>query len=759
MEVTPNEVTDQDSVTEGCAWPESEEAVASWVSDRQSKAESRLSDWYESAREAFQFTENKQWKEADAAKMESEKRIPVTFNRVAPIINSVCGQEVSNRQEVRFLPRRVGEVSAADPMNDAVRWIRDNCNAEDEDSDAFRDMTICGMGWTVTRMDYEENPDGEGKVERRDPLLMRWDPAARRKNLADKKWVQSDYWMTKEAIKERWAEADISGLTSLNKPTEGQQPHDATEAWKYKNDASGRDTYNDQWRVVHHVERFTKTIHRVVDPFTQQIRTLEADQYKLIKAKAEEDGVQLECTSIQQRVYWEAWVVGSVVLQSGVAKIQKDFQYQAMTCFRERETGFWFGLVLLMLDPQRYANRMASLLMSILATGAKGGMMYETGAFVNPAKAKKDWARWDSAIELTEGALAAGKVQAKAPVQLPQGAAELMQFAITSIRDVTGANVEMLGNRQEDQPGVVEEMRTKAGLTILAPVFDAIRLYRKRQGIVLAEFVTKFLSDGRLIRIWGPQGQQFIPLVRQPDVVEYDVVVDESPASRDVKEKTWRVLGPLIPGLHQMGVDIPPEVVDYLPIPESLAMQIKKALMRKMSQPPQPPLEIMKEQMKGQVQQAIAQQKAQLDHQAAQDKAQMDMMIAQAKAQAQEQIELARTQADIRISQAEAQLKAETERMRDGYQLQLEQQKAAQEQETELRKTAMQIAGQIETARLNSAAKGVEAPDAATTGNDTQIMERILETQQQLLQTIGAPRQYVRDPQTQRITHSMPVNG
>jgi hypothetical protein len=330
--------------------------------------------------------------------------------------------------------------------------------------------------------------------------------------------------------------------------------------------------------------------------------------------------------------------------------------------------------------------------MSILATGAKGGMMYETGAFVNPQKAKKDWARWDSAIELTENGLA--KVKAKDPVQLPTGAAELMQFAITSIRDVTGANVEMLGMRQEDQPGIVEDMRTKAGLTILAPVFDAIRLYRKRQGIVLAEFVTKFLSDGRLIRIWGPQGQQFIPLVRQPDVVEYDVVVDESPASRDVKEKTWRVLGPLLPGVQQMGVQIPPEVCDYLPIPESLAMQFKKSILQKMQQPPQPPLELQKIQLK----------------------AQTDEHMAQVKAQAAAMIEEARTQADERIAMSEARIKAATEQARDASQLELEKAKAVMAQQNavvlELIKAVSKVAAAEVTASKDTDPDGRRFTDA-----------------------------------------------
>lgn len=678
--LTENEVTDEK--VEGNSFPSSDADAIVWVSDRRTKAEQRLEDWYTQAREDFGFYQGQQWSDEDRAKLEAEKRIAVTFNRILATVNSVCGQEVANRQEPRFLPRRVGEVDASDPMNDAVKWFRDGCNAEDEDSDAFKDMVVCGMGWTVSRMDYEVNADGEPQIERRDPLLMRWDPAARRKNLADKKWVQSDYWMTKDAIQERWPDADLTLLVNLSAPEEKNQPHDSTENWKYKNDASGFEHYQGQWRVVHHVERFTKPVYRALDPASGQIQEYSEADFKVIRKRMKALGLPIESTRVNKRVYWECWTAGKIVLQRGEAAIQKDFQYQCMTCFRDREHGYWFGLVRPIIDPQRYANRMASLLMSILATGAKGGLIYETGAFVNPQKAKDDWARWDSAIEATDGAIQGQKFRAKEPVQLPEGAAKLLEYSISSIRDVTGINLEMLGARQEDQPGIVEDMRTKAGLTILAPVFDAKRLYLKRQGVILAEFVTRFLSDGRLIRIWGPQGQQFIPLVRKDGVVDFDIVIDESAASRDVKERTWNVLREIVPGMMQMGIQPPMEVVDYAPLPESLAMAFKKAIAQKMQQPPQPSPEVQKAQAQLQAQTAIA----------------------QAKAQAQAQAEQARTAADVQIEHDKAQVNLQLQAMKNQQEAHFRQMEMAQQAQLEILNTIIQQIGKVEVARVTAGA-------------------------------------------------------
>jgi hypothetical protein len=658
MPLTENEAGDEKPAS-GNSWPVSDQAVVKWVSDRKKKAEQKLGDWYEEAKTDFKFDEGDQWDEADKLKLAEEKRLAVTFNRVQAIVNSVCGQEVTNRQEPRFLARRAGE-AIADPMNDAVKWFRDGCNAEDEDSDAFRDMVVCGMGWTCTRMDYEDNPDGEPDVERRDPLTMRWDPAARRKNLADKAWVQADYTMTKDEIEARWPDADLTALVSLS-PGLSNAPHDATNAWKYAKNATGADD-DGRWTVVHHVERFSKPIHRALDPADGQIKEFSPKDFKVIKERTKALGMELQAVKTTKRVYWEAWTVGAVNLEAGEAKVQKDFQYQAMTCYRQRESGFWFGLVRMMRDPQRYANRMASLMMSILATGAKGGLIYETGAFVNPQKLKADWARYDSIVEAAEGAIAGSKFMPKPQSQMPPGASDMLQLAISSIRDVPGVNVEMLGMRGGDQPGIVEDMRTKAGLTILAPVFDAKRLYTKRQAVLLAEFVRSYVSDGRLIRILGQNGHQFIPLIRDELASEYDIVMDESPASRDVKERTWVVMEKLLPEMMGMGMKPPIEVLDYAPIPESLALAFKKSMMQAQQQPQQPPPEVQIEQMRGQVKKEVA----------------------QVQAQVQQAGEQARVQADIQIAQAEARIKAATEQARDASQMELEKLKASMKQQEQI---------------------------------------------------------------------------
>ena len=44
---------------------------------------------------------------------------------------------------------------------------------------------MCGMGWTETRLDYDDNPEGDPKVNRTDPLEMCWDRNTKKRDLID----------------------------------------------------------------------------------------------------------------------------------------------------------------------------------------------------------------------------------------------------------------------------------------------------------------------------------------------------------------------------------------------------------------------------------------------------------------------------------------------------------------------------------------------------------------------------------------------
>ena len=288
--------------------------------------------------------------------------------------------------------------------------------------------------------------------------------------------------------------------------------------------------------------------------------------------------------------------------------------------------------------------------MHIINSNAKGGLLWEAGAFDDPQRAKREWAKPDAWVQMQAGGMQ--RIQQRTPITYPAGLDNLMQFAVSSIRDVTGVNLEILGLADRQQAGVLESQRKQAALTILASWFDALRAYRREHGKLLFEFIQKYIADGRLIRIDGENGPKSIQLTRAPDTLQYDVIVDSAPASVNVKQQTFETLQALLPAAMKMGLPIPPSVLKYMPIPESLAAEWQKMLTGD-NIPPQVKQQMQQgQQQMAQMGQALQQRDQQLQ------KMQGDLMKLQLQLQA-EQVNNASDMQDAQVKQLEAQIKAQ----------------------------------------------------------------------------------------------------
>jgi len=236
-----------------------------------------------------------------------------------------------------------------------------------------------------------------------------------------------------------------------------------------------------------------------------------------------------------------------------------------------------------MKDPQRWANKFFSQILHIVNSNAKGGLIAETGAFVDPKKAEEQWADPAAVVLLKNGGL--NKVKERDAASFPQALDRLMQFAIQSIPATAGVNLETLGLQQNDQAGILEQERKKATIMVLSPFFDSLRRYRKEEGRLLVHFINEYISDGRLIRVKNEQGEQWVPLNRNEETLDYDIIVDEAPTSPNQKQEVWATMAQLLPQLLKEGMPLPPDFFDYSPLPSELAAKMKASMQQKI--PPQ----------------------------------------------------------------------------------------------------------------------------------------------------------------------------
>jgi hypothetical protein len=597
---TMNETTEDQP--EESADPHSDSALLEQVKRHKRESDKHLGSWREDARLCYSFKAGEQWNAEEKSELEANLRLPVVFNRVDPMVEAVGGSEINNRQQVQYVPRQVGDSGVNEVLTGAADYFRDNCDAEDEESDAFMDVVVCGVGVTETYLDYIDNPEGMALIERRDPLSMRWDPAAKKRNLTDKKWVQREEWQDVAEIKQKWPEKadDIAASSSDGWADEDGKPHDNALAFLYEKDNTGKDQKTGKLRVIHEQWFELETYHNLIDPMTGEMVEMLDDKFQVLKPRLEKMGMQLQSVKKQRKKWHQVFVCGDVVLEHSEVACNES-SYKFITGRRDRNNNTWYGLVKSMIDPQKWANKFFSQFLHIINTNAKGGLIIEDGAVDNLGKFKRDWSKSDGVTVVADGALSGGKIQPKPPPIIPPQMAQMMEFSISSLRDVSGLNLEILGMADRQQAGVLEAQRKQAALTVLAGMFDGLRRYRKEQGRLLAKFISEYLSDGRLVRILGGDGtEKYIQLFREQGALEYDVIVDESANTMNQKDKTFAILMQLLPALEKQGVPFGPDLLEYTPLPAAMVQKWKDMIQQREEQakqnPPPPPPQMISAQ-------------------------------------------------------------------------------------------------------------------------------------------------------------------
>ena len=535
-----------------------------------------LSKYRKRIREDFEFYSGKQWSPEDVQKLRESRRPVVTFNRVAPTIDAVAGTEIVNRQETRYLPRTTQPSEDDGPVSEmytsVAMWIRDMTDAEDEESEAYLDCLVSGIGWTETWLDTDDDPDGKIRIEHINNMEMLWDPDATKRNLRDTRYRMRWRQMARSEIKQRWPNARLRLGTGFERMDLPSEPHDADDAKFYINDASKKQTNPNTIPVIQ-VQWWEKVpMYRAFNPTTEATEELTQDELTV----AREMVPDLDFVKYTRRKFFQAFISGKTVLEKHELHggDVPGFTLHPITGKRDLD-GMWAGLLRGMKDPQRWSNKFFAQITDIMNSQAKGGILAEKGAFDNQRKAEEDWTKPDAIVWAADGALTQNRIQERKGAGVPNSVDRMMATAIHAVRDASGVNVEFLGSAERTQSGVVEGGRIRQGMTVLAVFFNSLRQYRKEQGRVLLHFINRYISDGEAVRVVGED--RFVAFRKDPDARKYDIIVDQSPTSANMKQEVWQAMQQILPALIKSGAPVPvQEVLEFSPLPPSVVSRIKK---------------------------------------------------------------------------------------------------------------------------------------------------------------------------------------
>ena len=559
-----------------------------WFSDSDAS-----SNWRVQATDDFGFIAGDQLNDEDKALLDAQQRPHVTFNRVQTILKAVAGMEINGRHEIQFLPRNNDDTAVNEILSAASKWMGDGCDAEDEQSQAFQHCCVTGLGFTESRFSFEESSQGDYVEEVIDPREMYWDRTARKKNLVDarrmarvRRMPLSDAMQmfrgkTKAQLNAVWADTGV-GENSGPRSIEEKRIRDGKNSYQDWDDTNEVTIVCMQWW-----ER--EPYYLVVDEATNTKLELKPSEYRTLVKRFGMLGMKVDSVRLTRKVYKQAFL-GAEYLGGGNAPAGCQFSWDCITGEYDARKRMWFGLVRVMRDPQMWANKFMAQIMQIMNTTAKGGILAERDAFDDQREAEEGYAQPEVITWLKPGAISGQKPKLMEKPGKGDASAyvNLLQFAVSSIKDVTGINLELLGQQDQNQSGILEHMRKQAGMTVLATLFDSLRRYRKLVGRVRLYFIQTRMSDGRLIRVVGEEYKGMVQLSKEVTTGEYDVVVDDAPTSPNQKEANWAIIQPLLAVFKDQLLaqpDVLAMVLSYSPLPSQLVAQIKKVITEAQNDP------------------------------------------------------------------------------------------------------------------------------------------------------------------------------
>lgn len=570
--------------------------------------------WREQATNDLAFVAGDQWSDDDRNYLQDQQRPIITFNRVETILKAIAGMEINGRHEIEFLPRNTQDTQLNELLSAASKWMADGCDAEDEQSDAFQQCCTTGVGVTECRFSYEDNPIGAYIEESFDCREFVWDRTVTKKNMRDARRMARIRRMpfydasllfpgkSRIQIDAAWANDTFLGRDTLK----------TLEERRIRDGDNTLDDFDDRNEVtVVCIQWWEKEAYwRVADESTNRIIELTDEEYGRLQTRMAVIGramggsgpVEIHARQAHRKRYYQQFLGNEVLGDVQPAPAGDQFSWGVITGAFDKKKRMWYGLVRAMRDPQMWANKFMSQIMQIMNTTAKGGILAEADAFDDERQAEETYAQPDAITWLANGALSGAKpkIMPKPGQGDPSAYVNLLQFAISSIKDVTGINLELLGQQDQNQPGILEHMRKQAGMTVLAMQFDSLRGFLKIVGRKRLFFIQTRMSDGRLIRVAGPDYAQAIPLVRDKTSGEYDVIVDDAPTSPNQKEASWAVIQPLLVAFKDQLMGSPEVlalVLEYSPLPSRLVNAIKGAILKKTSDPQEQQYQEMMKQL------------------------------------------------------------------------------------------------------------------------------------------------------------------
>lgn len=168
------------------------------------------------------YKDNKQWTDAEVAKLNSRNQAPIVVNRIKPKVEGLKGLLIQRKTDPKAWPRTQKHEKTAEALTDGLRYVADNVDFDQVKLDVADNIFVEGYGAAVIEVE-PRGDDVEVTIVQIPWDRYFYDIHSRRLDFADKMYDGIVLWMDEEDFKDQFGKPREGEL--VNKE-DGQETFD-----------------------------------------------------------------------------------------------------------------------------------------------------------------------------------------------------------------------------------------------------------------------------------------------------------------------------------------------------------------------------------------------------------------------------------------------------------------------------------------------------------------------------------------------------
>ena len=542
-------------------------------------------DWRFNKDQYHEFTSfvmGSQWTEDESKLFIDYKKIPLSFNKLAPLINHLLGEQRMNTPNLQVVPSESVPVETAAIREALVKDISLNSSAKRVYQVAFQQAAIGGFGAYLIDTEYENNRSFEQKIvfqETKDPTWCYWDVSARSPCKTDGMRAGQRTRMSRKMFASIYGEKIERQIGSEANYDEG-----SATGWIFSNDREIT-VIDDYMREYKNVTIYQLSSGRVVDkkqlamltPWEVDGEKMYLDNGHVVQVVNDRDVPQYRITHRQ--------CAGDFVLE------EDDFPSEQLPVVFVDQNSYTDKsgkqicrpFIKDARDAQRYLNYLGTQSAYLMRVTRYDQYLVSKAHVKSPDTQQI----WKDPATAQGGLIYDETPNGTAPTQLrpPELSASLItqyQRAMADIESCTGMYGTQIGDQGNEVSGKAIDARTKRGNYNTYVPFDSLNRAIAVGGEIINEMIPRVYDSERLMMLYMPdRGVQPVSINKPKDIYgteiendmrtgNYQIRLLPGPSFEGQKQENLESIQAVLqadPGIFRMVADL---YVDNLPMANNI---------------------------------------------------------------------------------------------------------------------------------------------------------------------------------------------